>query len=549
MSQAFNADDYRRLDSHIERLVSARNIQRRSDALVYLFLRHRFYLDDLQISECLTDGGNDCGIDAVFIDHRRDEPHVHLFQSKVYGSEARAANSFSVNELDKIARFFEIVRTRGNDLAKIVNRRLEHKVLELRELGERAFPDYTVWLISNGMPCIRHEAEPGISRLNAIQLNVEEFHLNDIVDFCLDSTSRRNSHQFNARDSGVLETTSYDLRAIIGYISAGELIRLLGDIRDPSRLDYSVFDMNVRGFLGLKGSVNKEIFASATAPDNSRFFALNNGITMVGEQCKVNRSTSDAPRIGVRKLSIVNGAQTCSAIFDAFRDFQSNADKFARLSVLFRLFETQNPDLISSISISTNNQNRIHPRDLKANDPAQIRLETELARRDIRYRRRRGDFANPPDSREELDALLAGQIILSYILLDPTRARRDSDGIFQQSYQKVFHSVNVDHLIEGLRWFQLIDRRRQAVLDGRRNIGDERENEDFIVYGVFHTLMLCSLIGSGMPGDDADRVIDEAMEYIGQLVAERPRVAYYSLFRDQGTADRLKEMVQQPRLI
>lgn len=167
-------------------------------------------------------------------------------------------------------------------------------------------------------------------------------------------------------------------------------------------------------------------------------------------------------------MNIVNGAQTCHAIFSAMKDYYPNFEAFRDLSVLFRIFETDDPDIISKIAISTNNQNRISPRDLRANDVYQISLEARLKEYNISYQRKRQmviyDEANVVPA-ADLDALRAGQILLSYIHLDPVRAKRNSDSIFTYLYGRIFGKVDIPRLIEGYRWFEMIYAHKKYIED------------------------------------------------------------------------------------
>lgn len=546
---SFDPAQFSRLNSRVENLVADKLISHPSQSLVYLFLSHRFYREQFEIEESHTDGGNDCGVDAVYIDRRTEQPVVHLFQSKYFESERKARNAFKSSDAEKIIRFLEVLCDRDADLSKVANARLEQKILEIRDLQDRDFPDFKLWLVSNGQPCVPHELSPIRNALAKHDVSVEEFHLREYVEFCVDAHSTRTSHTFHARDAGVLEFGTSELRSFVGYISARQLYDLLKDIRDERKADYSLFDMNVRGFLGLDNPVNKEIFHTAASSDNRHFASLNNGITIVGTQCKIMRTGTDTPKVGVKRMSIVNGAQTCSAIFDAMKDFYPDFERFDRLSVLFRIFETDDPELIARIAVSTNNQNRINPRDLRANDDAQRRLERELKEHGIVYLRKRGQFATGTHEGRKLDALRAGQLILSYTHHDPARAKRDSDSIFTESYQKIFASASTDELVEALDWFDLIEEKKRFIQDEIRIRGAARTENTFVTYGAFHILMLCSLLGKNATGDHRVKIIEEAIGIICDQLREAGEPAYYSFFRDPKQTERLRSGANQPTLL
>lgn len=541
----YDPERFKRLGERVTSLVTDKLVAHENQSLVYLFLTHRFYREQFEIEECHTDGGNDCGVDAIFIDRRADHPIVHLFQSKFHRSERKARNAFKTSDAEKVQRFIEVLGDRSSDLSKVTNQRLAQKILEIRDLQDRDFPEFKLWLVSNGQPCVPHELSPVISAFKKYDITVEEFHLTEFVEFCIDAHSRRSSHTFHAREAGVLESGTSELRSFVGYLSAKQLYELIKDLRDERKIDYSLFDMNVRGFLGLDNPVNQEIFRSASSSENLHFSSFNNGITIVGSQCKIMKTGTDFPKVGIKHMSIVNGAQTCSAIFNAMKDFYPDLQHFERLSVLFRIFETDDPDLIARIAVSTNNQNRINPRDLRANDNAQRRLERELSELGIVYLRKRGEFIHSRSEGRSLDALKAGQLILSFNHLDPARAKRDSDSIFNESYQKIFANASARDILEALDWFELIEERKRFIQDEIRIRGITRTDNTFVTYGSFHILMLCSLLGKKVQGEGRVRVVEEAINLIADQLKECGQPAYYTYFRDPRNADRLRNAANQ----
>ncbi len=545
----FNDQKFERLELRINKLLDDKRIAKRSDSLIHLFLYHRFHSQDDDIKESFTDGSNDCGIDAVYIDYRSDIPVVNLFQSKVHQSYRKAAAAFKSSSVDKVTRFIGLLEDEAVQLDKLMNDALIQKVFEIRDLVKRDFPDFRVWLLSNGSPCVPHEVGPAVRQLKSKGVELNEFHLEDFVEFCIDTHSPKLNHVFRANESGILEAGPSHLRSIVGYISAFELYHLIKDLRDERKIDYSLFDMNVRGFLGFKNSINKDIFRTASSSENRIFSSLNNGITIVGDKCKVLTTGRKDPKIGIKRMSIVNGAQTCSAIFESMSDKYPDLETFRDLSVLFRIFETDDPNLIQQIAISTNNQNRINSRDLKANDDAQIRLERELRERGIQYVRKRGFLIDETAMERKLDALLAGQLILSFIHHEPDRAKRESDNIFTSDYGRIFPSVSADRLVEAFDWFELIEERRDYIQDEIRIRGSVRTENTFVTYGVFHILMVCSLLTEKENMEDRNAVIDNAIEIIDEQLKSAGNPAYYSFFRNPRHAESLKVSVLQTSLL
>lgn len=523
-----------------EALLRQNKVVRLSDSLIYLFLTHRLGAEEFQVEEALTDGGNDLGVDGVFISIGGEDPHIHVIQSKFHDSPRKAKNAFKASALLKLQKFFTTLKTRDLNLNKIANPLLREKILQIRDLQEREFPKFTVWLISNGAPCNQYEIEQQQIEFRKFDAEVREFHLEQFCDFCIYNKSKRTEHSFFVRSDGVIEYGPSGARGVIGIISAAELFHLMKDVTDDEKIDYGLFDLNIRGFLGSDNQINRKIYQSAVSNQKHQFWCLNNGITMTCSRLKVLKST-DRPKIGAKQLSIVNGAQTCGALFSAIRDYGGDLSRFSDVAVSFRLFETDDVELVDDISVASNHQNRVLPRDLKANDFLQASFAAELRKHGIAYLRKRGQVGSDEACDYELDAMKAGQIILSYFLDCPERAKRDSDQIFDELYEKIFSSIDVNEFLFALNLYREIQRRREFIEDEIRIRGATRVENDFVTYGVFHILFLCKhmIVQDASLKNDATSLISDAITIIARVLRKRGNPAYYLFFRDPKTKNLL----------
>lgn len=538
----FSEQDFVLLNNRVQRLYDDNLISAFSEAPIYLYLKHKLLLDRDEIRSSFTDGHNDCGIDAVYIDWRQEQPVINLFQSKMHESKRKAKAAFKYSELSKICRFLEIVVNRPDNFGSLVNERLKQKLLEIWDVQDKDFPTIKVWLVSNGMPCSESEIAPDIQKLAQYDVKVEQFHLSDLVDFCIKRHSRRLQHEFKARESGIVEHGDSELKSVVGYISAHELYHLLKDLRDERKLDYALFDLNVRGYLGAGTPINQEIHKSASSKNNRLFSALNNGITLIGSHVKVLKSV-EPKKILVKNLSIVNGAQTCSAIFDSMKELYPNLERFSSLSVLFRLFETDNQEMIDRIAISTNTQNRIHPRDLKANDVYQTKLERELRDLNVQYIRKRG--VRYEEGRSTLDAFKAGQLVLAYDKHKPAEAKKQSDNIFAEWYYEIFAKIDVKRLVRAFELYRVIESKQDYVAEEIRHKGRSRTEDTFITYGGFHILTVCSVLESNSHDLTDEMLVERAIRVIADVLNSEGDPAHYSFFRDSEITKKIVDRCTQ----
>ena len=107
-------------------------------AFSYLALEKLFPNCDEEIEDLLTDGGNDCGVDAIKIDKYGTDAHVHIFQFKFYESMDKSSRYFPSKEADKIISFIDRLFDEDTDLEKITNTYLWDKIQEIWSVYKQA---------------------------------------------------------------------------------------------------------------------------------------------------------------------------------------------------------------------------------------------------------------------------------------------------------------------------------------------------------------------------------------------------------------------------
>jgi hypothetical protein len=120
-------------------------------------------------------------------------------------------------------------------------------------------------------------------------------------------------------------------------------------INEDGNLRSNVFEENVRAFLGAENSVNAAISETIkNSKTSSRFPVLNNGITIVSEDVRVQGSI-----LHLQNYQIVNGCQTSNVLFEN-RDSLSDD-----LMVNLKIVETSNEDVFSELVRATNSQTQV----------------------------------------------------------------------------------------------------------------------------------------------------------------------------------------------
>lgn len=120
-------------------------------------------------------------------------------------------------------------------------------------------------------------------------------------------------------------------------------------VNEDGNLRSNVFEENVRAFLGAENSVNTAISDTINSTKtSSRFPVLNNGITIVSEDVRVQGSI-----LHLQNYQIVNGCQTSNVLFENRNNLEDD------LMVNLKIVETSNEDVFSELVRATNSQTQV----------------------------------------------------------------------------------------------------------------------------------------------------------------------------------------------
>ena len=134
---------------------------------------------------------------------------------------------------------------------------------------------------------------------------------------------------------------------------------------DEGNLRNNVFEENVRAFLGLETPINQAISKTLNDPKtSSRFPVLNNGITIVSEDVRVQGSI-----LHLQNYQIVNGCQTSNVLFEN-RDIITD-----ELMINMKVVETTNEDVFSELVRATNSQTKVDETQFLSLRPISKRVE------------------------------------------------------------------------------------------------------------------------------------------------------------------------------
>lgn len=254
---------------------------------------------------------------------------------------------------------------------------------------------------------------------------------------------------------------------------AMELLRLLTKSEDGS-LRRSLFNSNVRDYLGNAGSVNSEIgHTIATEPE--MFLMCNNGITIVCSdfiQIKDKIVSIDNPQI-------VNGCQTCSTIF-----LQRNNYSLQNVQVLVKLICTDDNSITTKIVRGTNKQNQVLEESFETTKPFHQKIEDYFEAKcdaiKLHYERRNKQYTSIPTiTRYQIVNLrVLTQSFVAMFLQKPYEAHRHEAILLQKYAPKdernrlIYNSNHSPYMyyIAALAWYVFEMAFRNNTIDEKKKI-------------------------------------------------------------------------------
>lgn len=530
--------DWSQVRTGIQSFQRSLSLENEANAFQYFALSKILKIDDDEIRTTITDGGDDRGIDAVYIDSRPERRVIHLFQFKHVANFEKVGSTFPSNEIDKIQSFLEGFLRKDTSLAKTCNPLLWNKVQDLWEALEEAVYSIHIHLCINAASLTPAHATRFEEALRPYQHAVLTQH--DLIWFSRHLSKGtavdREYHLALVEDQYYGRTDGF-AKGLIGTVRGDEIVRLITDPNFPQEVDDTLFEDNIRLYLGEANEINRNILSTALSEKNSQFWYLNNGITIVCDRMDYQPRSAN-PKVRMINPQIVNGGQTSHALFEAAR---FDPTRIYDVKLLLRVIETGDRAFTNSVAEATNSQTPIRSRDIRSNDSIQIRIENALIGHGYYYERKNDQHIDQP-AESRIDAVKLGQIILAYVLREPDRAKTSSNRIFGEYYGWVFDEaiLSAENIISMWRIYKLVDDDRRRAITGLNSRLKQTYDEAWIIEGVFHILYMLSLTcekqGTSLfdySGVEANYASVKAQ--IDEFMAQNKGQAAYRIFRSAMT--------------
>jgi hypothetical protein len=337
----------------------------------------------------------------------------------------------------------------------------------------------------------------------------------------------------------IFERADGDVRGLVASVDANSFIDLI-KTADGKGVKRHIFDDNLRVFLGANAGYNGGIIQTATSDDAYLFWYLNNGITITCRNFTYNKGHSN-PKIYIEDFQIVNGAQTSHSLVEATL---KRPQCLEEVVLTVRVYATERADIAERVAVATNSQARILGRDLRANAEVMKKLEAALLDYGLYFERKRNQHADR-DLAARIDALKLGQIILSYYLCEPDKAKTESDSIFDTKFRQVFtEGMDIRELVNLIKLYAKIEWLRDDFSSRIAPHFEDSGDYQYLIYGHWFVLYACRLLlmrgANPIPeGDEAGKLVEDAIGVVARACAQSKAVAHYQMFRSPRTREKI----------
>lgn len=397
------------------------------------YLRNIHSRDMNEAKADITDGSDDKQIDAIFVDD--DNSTIYVIQGKFVGADSIDAEPLR-EVLSSWVQLKDIVR-----LQETANNKLKQRLAEVALALDNDY-DVEFELICTGS--LTAGAHNDLATFQAQLAKSDDFPASiQVID--VDELQRRYDMALDRENPLISHTVQLQAGKYLSMKLDGTQVALVAlPLKDclqfPGIKDGTLFQKNVRQTLGLNNAVNKGIKDTIYNMPGD-FFFFHNGITAICNQMEV----TSAGMLKMKGVSVVNGCQSLNTILSCSEKVKLLDNSF----VMFRFYEIPQRDRADRISISTNSQSPVKPRDLRSNDKRVLALKKIYRQKypNGELITKRGEIPEPSrDKTQVVDLADLGKYLISWHSQRPNIAYSETrlfDKYFEQLFKRDYKPENI----------------------------------------------------------------------------------------------------------
>lgn len=168
--------------------------------------------------------------------------------------------------------------------------------------------------------------------------------------------------------------------------------------------------------------------------------------------------SSDKKMLTVKGLSVVNGCQSITTIFQSSERVRSDGAKDAH--ILFRLYEIPDRAFADRISVNTNSQSAVKPRDLRSNDKVLVGLKRAYEARYVDgclLTKRGEERPADRDAAKTVDVAILARMIMAWHCQRPNISTNEKR-LFDEHYKTIFRTgYDPENILALNTWLNAIE--------------------------------------------------------------------------------------------
>lgn len=437
---------YQKITEEIKEKYYQQNFPNDGQRFVAWYLRNVHLRDMNETKDDITDGADDKQIDAIFVDDNQQT--IYVIQGKFIGNGSVDAEPLR-EVLSSWIQLKDLVR-----LQEVGNQKLKRKLSEIAKALEDEYEIEFELITTGGMTeaakkdLATFQAQlVELSENNDFYAGIKVIDSNELkrrYDLALEKDNPTINHTLDLSESKAMEVEISGNKVVIAAIPLKECIKL------PGIKDGTLFQKNVRQSLGLSNRVNKGIKSTIYAENHKDFFFYHNGITAI-----CNKLNLKGNRLELHGLSVVNGCQSLTTILNCSEKVKQLDETF----ILFRFYEIPQRERGDKISVNTNTQSAVKPRDLRSNDKRVLNIKKSFEQKypDGYFITKRGEI--PPASKDKdkvIDLVNLGKYLISWHSQRPNIAYSETK-IFDKYFEQLFKKDYSPEKVQALNtWMQKV---------------------------------------------------------------------------------------------
>lgn len=434
-----------------------------SSAFGHFFLKMKFGLSNDEAYECMTDGFNDNGIDAIYTENNKT---VHFFQFKFPEEISGISKGIKEDEVLKLTNGFENFVAPKDEFSKLTWNDL---LLEKREEYEKNdIYDYKLWIVRFSNQKVNEKI---INKMENFLCKYSQRTWNTIENIFLGADSCVTLYENNIKNIWPDFKLKYkktlspfsDEKSIINsaFVPLIDIYGTFYPIRDK------IYEGNVR-YLNPNSKINDGI-KNTILNNYQNFHLLNNGITIICKACNDNTAQG---YLDIKNGTIINGAQTVGTIINTLHNMEFEKRKeYSDSFVFVRIVSLNGDEQITNDMVYTlNTQNQMKSSYIISNDAIvknvqdRINNETEffleVKNNEFNFEKERNkEFNKLAKNSIDIETFIQVYVAFYNIANLANLAKNNKANLFESSnVQKIINELDYEKSVKAYRiYLKLMD--------------------------------------------------------------------------------------------